>query len=943
MMKKYVKCSGGEYMAQIDRKSLLDEWIKLFDNHYSVKRLLNANTRLDENFLETFYMQTIDQYGEQLSLNDEEKADVWRKIKSMYSIYQEDGGALVGEYEHDFDWYNNLLADESYEEYYWPRYKQYLSGKHFSETVIRKLEEKTLPDIMSYIGNPNEDSAYSIRGLVVGDVQSGKTSNYLGLITKAADAGYKVIFLLTGTIESLRQQTQIRVEEGFIGYDSVNATDVGVGRGSRTPKAFTSREKDFKGADDQNTTYRINDNISEPMIFVIKKNVSVLRKVYASIKNINTTRANEKISTPMLLIDDEADNASINTNKPDVDPTKINNYIRKILALFARNTYIGFTATPFANVFISYNSEAEMLENDLFPKNFIYALEAPSNYCGARKYFFEANDNLRFITDYDEMLFPMSHKKDWEGTRLFDSLYEAINAFLIINAVRDCRDIDKRTHRSMLVNMSRFTKVQFVISDIVENYLNTVRRTVRQTYKLSFDEYIQNPVIHSLYKTFTSLFENNNKYGKHITWEEMFSQLYESIKDVTIAVVNSSKNSTKLKYSENAKNGLRVIAVGGLALSRGLTLEGLCVSYFYRNTATFDVLMQMGRWFGYRDDYDDLCRIYMPRTSFEYYREISESIDNLKSDIKKMGESGKRPEDYGIRVRNNSADLGITAANKMRNTKHKIDRKSFYGNVFETPYLSRNLQLIEANIEKTKGFLLSLPVSRIDNDEKYPYFRDIETEQVIALLKSLDIHEANENFDKKQILKFLNTDTSLDKFDVLIMGGDTDNFVDCGNDISVPCVKRRYDIVNRGDYIDQEIIRINAQRAHLWGRKDTAHGLSKPEIAEIESRINANAQDYMTRGRNPLLIIYFIEPNNGDENTEEDFSSENGKTRDIRNARNLIKELTVRKYNYLIGYAIGFPSKDGKFNIATSYVVNKSCNYYDKQHEEDYEMYGEEI
>lgn len=135
-----------------------------------------------------------------------------------------------------------LVKDD---EYYWPRYKAHLENKNFSPAGIDTLENKTLPKLMSYIGNPNEDSPFSIRGLVVGDVQSGKTSNYLGLITKAADAGYKVIFLLTGTIESLRRQTQKRVEEGFIGYDSVNAEDVGVGRGSRTPKAFTSRNNSF--------------------------------------------------------------------------------------------------------------------------------------------------------------------------------------------------------------------------------------------------------------------------------------------------------------------------------------------------------------------------------------------------------------------------------------------------------------------------------------------------------------------------------------------------------------------------------------------------------------------------------------------------------------------------------------------------------------------------
>ena len=335
----------------IDKKELISTYLQQFGSHYQISRLLNPTLRIDDEFISHFFEQVVDQYGETFAITEEEKTEIERKIKSQYCIFQDEGAALVGDYEHDFMWYANLQAQEDYDEYYWPRYKAHLENKNFSPAGIDTLENKTLPKLMSYIGNPNEDSPFSIRGLVVGDVQSGKTSNYLGLITKAADAGYKVIFLLTGTIESLRRQTQKRVEEGFIGYDSVNAEDVGVGRGSRTPKAFTSRNNDFTGKNDQNTTYKINDNASEPMIFVIKKNVSVLKKLYASLKNINTSSAVSQITVPMIMIDDEADNASINTNKKDEDPTKINNYIRKILTLFARNTYVGFTATPFKDCF----------------------------------------------------------------------------------------------------------------------------------------------------------------------------------------------------------------------------------------------------------------------------------------------------------------------------------------------------------------------------------------------------------------------------------------------------------------------------------------------------------------------------------------------------------------------------------------------------------------
>lgn len=924
----------------IDKKELVSTYLQQFGSHYQTSRLLNPTVNIDDEFILHFFEQINDQYG--IAITDDEKEEIERKIKSQYCIFQDEGAALVGDYEHDFLWYTNLQAQESYEEYYWPRYKAHLESKTFSPAGIKTLENKTLPKLMSYIGNPNEDSPFSIRGLVVGDVQSGKTSNYLGLISKAADAGYKVIFLLTGTIESLRRQTQKRVEEGFIGYDSVNAEDVGVGRGSCTPKAFTSRNNDFTGNNDQNTTYRINENVPEPMIFVIKKNVSVLKKLYASLKNINTSSSVSQITAPMIMIDDEADNASINTNKKDEDPTKINNYIRKILKLFARNTYVGFTATPFANVFINYDTQDEMLSDDLFPRHFIYSLESPSNYCGAQKYFFEDNTNVRFIKDYNEKLFPLRHKKEWDGDKLFPSFYHSINVFLLANAIRDIREIEKNTHRSMLINMSRFTDVQFVIKEIVENYFAEMKRAIKQNCRCKKENYMRNPFIRALYESFESEYANNNWFGKSATWEQVFERIYDSIKDIQIAVVNSSKNSNKLDYSKYEKDGLRVIAIGGLALSRGLTLEGLCVSYFYRNTATFDVLMQMGRWFGYRDDYGDLCKIYLTEFSYKYYREISQSIEQLKKDIRTMGAQGKRPEDYGIRVRNNSSEMGITAANKMRNTKAKIDRKSFYGNVFETPYLHRSLSAIFQNIDHTSDFLKELTIEQKDAGIKHPYFRDIPSQKVCELLQTLNIHEANENFDTKQICNFISQHLDMN-FDVLVMGGAAENAPILGFEpvFSDTCVKRRFDIVNRDEYLEQQIIRMNGVRAHLWGPRDTANGLNESERKKVESLSSVKAQDYMVEGRNALFIIYFIQPSNEDLDIDEYYTAENTIEEEVKSQIELLLELKQKKLKYLIGYGIGFPHKHGVSGDATNYIVNKTCNYYTKQHEEDYQTYGE--
>ncbi len=905
-----------------NRKEIMIIYIEEFETFLKVKKLLNKQFYLDQESIIESIKLTEERYRESIddiALSEKERKTIVDKIESLYNIYQEEGYAILGSYDHDFDWYKKFLISKDHDEYYWERYKKHLKNdKYISGKVLDVLENKTLKSIMSYLGNPKDDGLFSIRGLVMGDIQSGKTSNYVGLITKAVDAGYKVVFVLTGTIESLRKQTQQRIEEGFIGFDSTSGVDVGVGRGEKTPKAFTSRGKDFTSGNDQNTTYKISDYSTEPIIFIVKKNVSVLRKMFSALKRINTTNKYEKINYSMLMIDDEADNASINTNEKNEDPTQTNKYIRDILSLFTRTSYVGFTATPFANVFINYDSNDEMLENDLFPRDFIYALNPPSNYCGPEKYFFKKNDNVKYITDDDQEIFPISHNKEWEGDYLYESVYHSINTFLVSNAIRDIRDSNHKTHRSMLINISRFKKVHGKVKNIVEGYLSTVKMTVKQTHKLDKEYSLTNKIISSLKKSYEDEYKKIRDDNGQITWDKIFEKLYDSIKDIKVVVINSSRNSEKLNYENYIRDGLRVIAIGGLALSRGLTLEGLCVSYFYRQTSTFDVLMQMGRWFGYREGYEDLCRIYLTEQTEDYYKEIYRGMEELKNDIKTMCDQGKRPEEYGVRVRNASIKLRITAPNKMRNTKNKIVRQSFYGNIFETPYLHRDLTIIEQNIEETMSFLENIDALQKDKKIRHPYFRGINKNLIINYLQNLRIHEANESFDIKQLISFLSRkDEELDLFDVLVIGGASKLYFNFDAlDIHINLIERKFDIKRN------EVIRINRDKAHLWGRSDAIYGLSEEEIDK--NGINKNkskAQEYLIEGRNPLLIIYFI-----------DLKSE--KPESIENIK-LINEINQKEYNFVIGFAIGFPNKGGEASIPILYTVNNTVNYYDKNHGED--------
>lgn len=911
---QYVKGLG----KMVNYNEIVSYFLDSFRKFHFEKKILDEGFYITNDAIIDFIDAENEKFkGKEPYLNSQQKEDIFKKIKSIYEVHMDEGYAILADYEHDQEWYINLKKDEKYEDNFTERYFNYLKGKGWASKVCDTIDADT-DKIMSYIGNPEEvESCFAIRGLVVGDVQSGKTSNYTGLMAKALDSGYNAIFVLTGTVESLRRQTQIRIEEGIIGYDAYTGKDVGVTRGGVLPRCYTNRTKDFVGSLDQTTGLLIADT---PLILIMKKNVSVLKKLYSSIKKINTHHENEKINGSLLIIDDEADNASINTNKEDEDPTKINDYITKILTLFERNTYIGYTATPFANVFISYNSEDEMLRNGLFPHDFIYALNSSSNYCGCEKYFTNDNKNVIYIDELEnELMLPMKHKKDVEISDLYPSLYRAIDEFLLINTVRDFREPNKNTHRSMMINISRFTSVQILITNIIKDYVDNIKKITKLTSKLPAKNAEANETIQKLKTTYEKMEVAN------VDWGKVRNNLYESIKNIEIVSVNSCKSASKLNYDAKANEGYRVIAVGGLALSRGLTLEGLCVSYFYRNTCTYDVLMQMGRWFGYRGDYEDLCKIYITEKSKNFYKEIYVATKKLKDDIRVMSKENKKPEEYGIRVMNNSSELGITARNKMRSATVKHDRTSFYDNFFETQYLSRDLELNEKNKELTFELFSNINIDSRDLNVKNPYFRNIDKKLIINLVEKIDVSPACIEFDTKQLANFLKK-CDENVFDVLVMSGESDNnFEYKPLNINIPLVQRTMDT-----RCGNSIIRISGSSAHLIGSSDARYGLT-----EVQKPLVANAkkaQDFMVKGRNPLLSIYFIEPKKPKVMNEVD----------SKNFDDLVDELSGYENKYLVAFCLMFPKKDNIIETVNTYFVHKDVNFYDKMHDEDDKfMFGE--
>lgn len=638
------------------------------------------------------------------NLTEEQKAELRAMLESSFSITQGTGHSVKSDY---MPWLQSSKSGINF--YYWNRLRDYLLGEEvIPPNVISRLDGLS-EEILDYCGNPQDQANWSRRGMVMGHVQSGKTTNYTALICKAADAGYRIIILLAGLTNSLRAQTQQRLDETFIGRKSIFRPDI-VDEGlsilnyavqRRVPFYGTTRDRDFNRSIAQNYGVTL-ASTNEPTIFVTKKHKGTLENLRDWILDQNL---GERVPEPLLLIDDEADNASINTSRDPTRSTAINAVIREILRLFERSSYVGYTATPFANIFIEPNSDDEMLGDELFPRNFIKALDPPTNYVGANRIFEEGGDlregMVRVIDDYAQSLplvQPTGRKHEFPRGGIPASLNEAIRVYLLTVGIRHLRG-DSKKHCSMMINVSRFNDVQSKVEGQVYAYLQRIKDSVAVNARFKYGQ--TDPRIIELRKDFQREFS-----GTEFEVDEVLSVLHKAISSVRVVTVNMQGG--KLEYEQNKRDGLHVIAIGGLALSRGLTLEGLTVSYIIRNASASDTLMQMARWFGYHEGYADICRLYLPAPSFDHYDEIHIAIEELAGEIRLMEELGKTPEDFGLKVRQSPTGIRITAANKMRSAAKFTLAQDYSGRHIEGHALFNDESLNARHRELVKDLMNDL-------------------------------------------------------------------------------------------------------------------------------------------------------------------------------------------------------------------------------------------
>lgn len=696
-----------------------------------------------------------------MKMYDVDEAETERLVKLVEAMRNTDVGDPSGMYDptgHE-PWLPDAKGKLPWN--FWKRYETYHRDyKQWPSKTLQRLDEVT-DDILGALEDADRPAPWDIRGMVVGQVQSGKTANYTGLICKAIDANYRLIIVLSGIHNNLRVQTQMRIDEGVIGFDTKSSLNpeiasipIGVGQirlpGNPNMKVHNQTTSADNGDFNTAAARRSNPHIGqEPYILVVKKNVTMLRNIEEWAKNMSVTDEDgmqHVMGVPLLLIDDEADNASINTKElpkeeaVDYEVTAINKGIRRILKLFEKSAYIGYTATPFANIFVHSNATHEQLGDDIFPRNFIINLPVPDNYIGPQamfgmstKYGTSLHETvLKGVTDWEDS-FPSKHNRLWVPPELPKSLEDAILSYLLTCRLRTMAG-QGTEHSSMLVHVSRFVDVQNHTKGLIDEYVSAAKRQFEHRQYGALTERMREIWETDYSKKGDALCEEQYKDPKwaEYTWMDILDGLYESTAKIEVKALNGYANDT-LDYYENSKKGLHAIVVGGDKLQRGLTLEGLSVSYFLRSSKMYDTLMQMGRWFGYRPGYLHLCRLYITLDLVFAYNRIARASQELSEQFDEMAARNARPSEFGLRVRAHPDGLlMITAVNKMKNgTKLQI---SYAGSLIETKHFDKSSETRQLNLTSTNRFVQSLaqPTRKSGNNLVW---EDITAEDVSFFLR----------------------------------------------------------------------------------------------------------------------------------------------------------------------------------------------------------------
>lgn len=628
----------------------------------------------------------------------------------------------------------------------WQLYKQKLRDNNFSEDSILNIEKSSYEILRGL--TMDQSKTGPVKGLVMGNVQSGKTANMAGLMAMAADNGFNYFIILSGVIENLRKQTEKRLHDDMKGTDKNRRS----GYLNWTPVENPSLRDNTSKHNLSN--FNLSPNSRDRYFTVCLKNKSRLR----DLKNWLLDDKNQAKNLKILIIDDEADQASINTknmnNIEDANDeeqyTAINKLIRNLVnePSFGGMNYISYTATPYANVL------NETSRDSLYPRNFITLLEPSEDYIGPKQIFGTEEpekspkvDIVLEIPDKDAEIVKEIQKGHGDDP-LPNSFKKSINWFLL--SVAAIRSTGYKKPLSMLVHTSFKIDHHEIIAEKIQNYLEHIKdnfdsfiTNFEELYKsesanLTKQTFINNmsnystpdtvpelPEWTSVLKELEYIFElKNNDFVSHIQIGDEGQLKYHT--GIHLAIDNSrtkaSNQHVRLVYP--SKNNLpekapAFIVVGGNTLSRGLTLEGLTTTYFLRTTNQADTLMQMGRWFGYRKGYELFPRVWLDRKAFERFTFLSQMNEELRDEIRNYSSEeghGQTPTDIAPKIKNspNRALIRITANNKSQASKPvEFDFRGFNS---QTIYFEKDEEQLTENLNTTEEFLNQLDTPEIDRN-----------------------------------------------------------------------------------------------------------------------------------------------------------------------------------------------------------------------------------
>ena len=886
---------------------------------------------------------------------------------------------------------NNWLSPAREEEAGWAdehngsyqsRYVAYLVNKGRSKKVVDETKRSCI-EIVRKLGDPRSADGFYRRGMVVGSVQSGKTANFNAVINSSIDVGYELIIVFSGLMEDLRRQSQERIDQEVIGrwtsgYNYQGVGDIKAFEGpsrkeeDQLPEqieSITSMASDFTSA-----MVDANNSIAGKNLLVCKKNVHVLENLIVWLSGFVDEG---KIDVPLLIIDDEADNASINNDGYDEekDPSKTNLLIRAILGLFDRKTYLGYTATPFANllqyrqpdnkVFLDGTTlrarlpELGKLElaDELFPENFIELLRPPSNYFGIKKFFdtrekgeFKIEPLIEVIDDgYVDFIPPRVYKDSLEGTLekgkgiratrkddpypsgLPKSLCDAIDAFILSIALRYSRADDLRTvpgysiHHTMLVHVSRFSSWQNTLAELIESRLQSIRSAIVNAKRgdaiFSELERVWNNQFYQFnknYKSYLSEHVDDPFLGPKSFSVDILPNLPQAVKGIEVLAVNSSPQGRNLEYGEFEK---KYIAVGGNRLSRGFTLEGLTVSYFLREANTMDTLMQMGRWFGYRPGYIDACKLFTTRENVRKFNQASLVIEDLEQKFLELSKLPNRtPNDFTIWIQNNPDVIRLTRPNLLKGELKRLTMS--YGDSIK---MSTEFNINQRDVANLWNNFCSLASTKSWEHDEEKGFLIFNTDQQ-GLLEFLEIDGSDGN---ERVM--LNLDTT----------GLGSYLEDCKRQNALINWKIAIRIGGEGDDIDLGselgLHSIPAKKAKRVGpKKGSTHSaaeLAKNEIFRARnSSIVSSPKDFsitltadqIKRAESSFYHDKAVEiQKQGDSNFESALKKAKKKSVPDKVYRNCMDESTGLLIVYLIDYAKIFDdSVRGAFDEIAEYCRN---------------------